>query len=144
MIYMWHTGMDIEKRLLDSLSFVSIAINMQDSEQWKNSEQQDSHPGLAGSRVHNGKTGYLDIELVGLRKLISKFRILLNFWSLIDERANCSFLYWRKEMLPTWLSMVYGDACKLSSLPTALKMIVSSFCIFYLDGIHNFLLTHFS
>uniref|UniRef100_A0A0D9WLI9 WASH complex subunit 4 N-terminal domain-containing protein n=1 Tax=Leersia perrieri TaxID=77586 RepID=A0A0D9WLI9_9ORYZ len=60
--------------------------------------------------------GYLDIELVGVRKLISKFRILSNFWTLIDERTNCSFLYWRKEMLATWLSMVYGDACKLSWL----------------------------
>lgn len=62
------------------------------------------------------KQGYLDIELVGVRKLISKFSILSNFWSLIDERTNCSFLYWRKEMLVTWLSMVYGDACKLSWL----------------------------
>jgi hypothetical protein len=59
------------------------------------------------------KQGHLDVELGRVRKLISKFRILSNCQSLIDERTNCSFLYWRKEMLSIWLSMVYGDACKL-------------------------------
>ncbi|TVU12764.1 hypothetical protein EJB05_46421, partial [Eragrostis curvula] len=60
--------------------------------------------------------GHLDVELGRVRKLLSKFRILSDFQSLIDERTNCSFLYWRKEMFSTWLSMLYGDACKLSWL----------------------------
>lgn len=62
------------------------------------------------------KQGHLDVELCKVRKLLSKFRVLSNFQSLIEERTKCCFLYWIKEMLSTWLSMVYGDACKLSWL----------------------------
>ncbi|XP_040380972.1 WASH complex subunit 4-like isoform X2 [Oryza brachyantha] len=104
-------GTDMETRLLDSLSLVLMALQLLEG---GGSSQRQLTLSITMDILHS--LGYLDIELVGVRKLISKFRILSNFWSLIDERTNCSFLYWRKEMLATWLSMVYGDACKLSWL----------------------------
>jgi hypothetical protein len=104
-------GTDTETRLIDSLSLVLMSLQLLEG---GGSSQRQLTLSITMDILHS--LGYLDIELVGVRKLISKFSILSNFWSLIDERTNCSFLYWRKEMLVTWLSMVYGDACKLSWL----------------------------
>uniref|UniRef100_A0A0E0L7H8 WASH complex subunit 4 N-terminal domain-containing protein n=1 Tax=Oryza punctata TaxID=4537 RepID=A0A0E0L7H8_ORYPU len=87
--------------------------------------------------------GYLDIELVGVRKLISKFRILSNFWSMIDERTNCSFLYWRKEVLVTWLSMVYGDACKLSWLQSIIDAFSDGMSLLTLGNVGTVTLQHY-
>lgn len=104
-------GADMEARFLDSLSMVLISLQLLEG---GGSSWRQLTLSITMDILHS--LGHLDVELVRVRKLLSKFRILSNFQSLIDERTNCSFLYWRKEMLATWLSMVYGDACKLSWL----------------------------
>ncbi|KAJ3692471.1 hypothetical protein LUZ60_012821 [Juncus effusus] len=58
--------------------------------------------------------GHLDIDFQRIRKLVSKLNIISNFHNIISEKINCGFLYWKKEMLQTWLSMVYLDNTKFT------------------------------
>ncbi|XP_066370406.1 uncharacterized protein [Miscanthus floridulus] len=102
-------GAELETKLLDSLSLVLISLQLLEG---GGSSSRQLTLSITMDILHS--LGHLDVELGRVRKLISKFRIISNCQSLIDERTNCSFLYWRKEMLSIWLSMVYGDACKLS------------------------------
>ncbi|KAF8732817.1 hypothetical protein HU200_015159 [Digitaria exilis] len=102
---------EMETKLLDSLSLVLISLQLLEG---SGSSRRQLTLSITVDILHS--LGNLDVELCEVRKLLSKFRVLSNFQSLIDERTKCSFLYWRKEMLSTWLSMVYGDACKLSWL----------------------------
>ncbi|OEL37588.1 WASH complex subunit 7, partial [Dichanthelium oligosanthes] len=104
-------GAEMETKLLDSLSLVLISLQLLEG---GGSSPRQLTLSITVDILHS--LGHLDVELCKVRKLLSKFRVLSNFQSLIDERTKCSFLYWRKEMLSTWLSMVYGDACKLSWL----------------------------
>ncbi|KAK3128319.1 hypothetical protein QOZ80_6BG0459880 [Eleusine coracana subsp. coracana] len=104
-------GAEMETKLFDSFSLVLISMQLLEG---GGSSLRQLALSITMDTLHS--LGHLDAELARMRKLLSKFRILLNFQSLIDERTNCSFLYWRKEMLSTWLSVVYGDACKLSWL----------------------------
>uniref|UniRef100_A0A0E0DWD2 WASH complex subunit 4 N-terminal domain-containing protein n=1 Tax=Oryza meridionalis TaxID=40149 RepID=A0A0E0DWD2_9ORYZ len=132
-------GTDMETRLIDSLSLVIHLGTI---------THIDKHANFVESVMllvclHAMKQGYLDIELVGVRKLISKFSILSNFWSLIDERTNCSFLYWRKEMLVTWLSMVYGDACKLSWLQNIIDAFSDGMSLLTLGNVGTVTLQHY-
>ncbi|XP_062233658.1 uncharacterized protein LOC133930903 isoform X2 [Phragmites australis] len=101
-------GAEMETKLLDSLSLVLISLQLLEG---GGSSPRQLTLSITMDILHS--LGHMDVELGRVRKLLSKFKILSNFQSLIDERTNCSFLYWRKEMFPTWLSMVYGDACKL-------------------------------
>ncbi|GJN01017.1 hypothetical protein PR202_ga18249 [Eleusine coracana subsp. coracana] len=104
-------GAEMETKLFDSFSLVLISMQLLEG---GGSSLRQLALSITMDTLHS--LGHLDAELARMRKLLSKFKILSNFQSLIDERTNCSFLYWRKEMLSTWLSMVYGDACKLSWL----------------------------
>ncbi|CAL5050704.1 unnamed protein product [Urochloa decumbens] len=102
---------EMETKLIDSLSLVLISLQLLEG---AGSSPRQLTLSITVDILHS--LGHLDVELCKVRKLLSKFRVLSNFQSLIDGRTRCSFLYWRKEMLSTWLSMVYGDACKLSWL----------------------------
>ncbi|EEE65048.1 hypothetical protein OsJ_20045 [Oryza sativa Japonica Group] len=142
-------GTDTETRLIDSLSlfahgFISELLQVLMSLQLLEgggSSQRQLTLSITMDILHS--LGYLDIELVGVRKLISKFSILSNFWSLIDERTNCSFLYWRKEMLVTWLSMVYGDACKLSWLQNIIDAFSDGMSLLTLGNVGTVTLQHY-
>ncbi|RCV20061.1 hypothetical protein SETIT_4G026000v2 [Setaria italica] len=102
---------EMETKLLDSLSLVLISLQLLEG---SGSSPRQLTLSITVDILHS--LGHLDVELCKVRKLLSKFRVLSNFQSLIEERTKCCFLYWIKEMLSTWLSMVYGDACKLSWL----------------------------
>uniref|UniRef100_A0A0E0PT72 WASH complex subunit 4 N-terminal domain-containing protein n=1 Tax=Oryza rufipogon TaxID=4529 RepID=A0A0E0PT72_ORYRU len=131
-------GTDTETRLIDSLSLVLMSLQLLEG---GGSSQRQLTLSITMDILHS--LGYLDIELVGVRKLISKFSILSNFWSLIDERTNCSFLYWRKEMLVTWLSMVYGDACKLSWLQNIIDAFSDGMSLLTLGNVGTVTLQHY-
>uniref|UniRef100_A0A0E0A4P5 WASH complex subunit 4 N-terminal domain-containing protein n=1 Tax=Oryza glumipatula TaxID=40148 RepID=A0A0E0A4P5_9ORYZ len=131
-------GTDTETRLIDSLSLVLMSLQLLEG---GGSSQRQLTLSITMDILHS--LGYLDIELVGVRKLISKFSILSNFWSLIDERTNCSFLYWRKEMLVTWLSMVYGDACKLSWLQNIIDAFFDGMSLLTLGNVGTVTLQHY-
>lgn len=40
---------------------------------------------------------------------MSKLAMVVDFQSIVEEVTDCSFLYWKKEMLRDWLNMVYID-----------------------------------
>ena len=45
-----------------------------------------------------------------------KLATVVDFQSTVEEVTNCSFLYWRKEMMESWFSMVYMDVTRFSWL----------------------------
>lgn len=60
--------------------------------------------------------GHLNIDYLRIEKLILKADVIADFKSIVEGITNCSFLYWRKEMIRTWFSMVYMDVDKFSWL----------------------------
>ncbi|XP_010934687.1 uncharacterized protein [Elaeis guineensis] len=56
--------------------------------------------------------GYLDIDLLRIRKFIRKLGTVTDFQNIVEEVTNCSFLYWRKEMMGNWLSIAYMDVSR--------------------------------
>ncbi|KAF8379323.1 hypothetical protein HHK36_028757 [Tetracentron sinense] len=68
--------------------------------------------------------GHLDFNCSRIKKLISKLDIVADFQSIVEEVTDCSFLYWRKEMMTTWFSMVYTDVNKFPWL----QYLLDAFC----------------
>ncbi|KAJ4775130.1 WASH complex subunit SWIP [Rhynchospora pubera] len=100
-------GRDMDTKLMDSLSLVLVSLQMlggggSTKRQLIFSVAQDALQSI----------GHLDIDFLRIRRLMSKFRIISNFQSIVSESVDCSFLYWRREMAQTWLSMIYGDNSK--------------------------------
>ncbi|OVA07692.1 WASH complex subunit 7 [Macleaya cordata] len=112
-------GKNTDTRLTDSLSLVLISLRMLEG-------------GGSSKRFFILSTaldvlqsiGQLDIDYSRIKKLISKVEIIAQFQSLMEEVTDCSFLYWRKEMIGTWFSMVYVDVNKFSWL----QYLVDAFC----------------
>lgn len=60
--------------------------------------------------------GHLNVDYLRIEKLILKADVIADFQSIVEGVTNCSFLYWRKEMIRTCFSMVYMDVNKFSWL----------------------------
>ncbi|XP_072966494.1 uncharacterized protein [Typha angustifolia] len=104
-------GKEMDTKLTDSLTLVLISLQL--LEGGGNYKRQ-----LIFSITMDilQSIGALDIDFLRIRKFTSKLETLAEFQSIIEGKTNCSFLYWRKEMIGTWLSMMYADANKLSWL----------------------------
>ncbi|KAI3918207.1 hypothetical protein MKX01_041527 [Papaver californicum] len=104
-------GRDTDTRLTDALSLVLISLRMLEG-------------GGSCKRLCILSTaldvlqsiGYLKIDYSRIKKLISKVELVAKFQRILEEVTECSFLYWREEMIGTWFSMVYMDVNKLSWL----------------------------
>ncbi|KAG1360735.1 putative WASH complex subunit 4 [Cocos nucifera] len=100
-------GKEADTRLTDALSLVLISLQL-----------------LQGGGSHKRQLifsitldvlqslGYLDIDLLRIGKFIRKLGTVTDFQNIVDEVTNCSFLYWRKEMMGNWLSIVYMDVSR--------------------------------
>lgn len=53
--------------------------------------------------------GHVVIDSLRVKKILSKLTMVVDFQSIVEEITDCSFLYWRREMMRDWLSMVYID-----------------------------------
>ncbi|KAI3843991.1 hypothetical protein MKX03_000356 [Papaver bracteatum] len=112
-------GRDTDTRLTDALSLVLISLHMLEG-------------GGSCKRLCILTTaldvlqsiGYLDIDYSRIKKLISKVELVAKFQRTSEEVTECSFLYWREEMMGTWFSMVYMDVNKLSWL----QYLLDAFC----------------
>ncbi|KAF3324727.1 WASH complex subunit 7-like protein [Carex littledalei] len=98
---------DMDTKLMDSLSLVLMSLQIlggggSTKRQLIFSVAQDALQSI----------GELDVDFFRIRKLMSKFQNVSNFQSIITECVDCSFLYWRREMAQTWLSMLYMDDSK--------------------------------
>ncbi|XP_072994798.1 uncharacterized protein [Typha latifolia] len=104
-------GKEVDTKLTDSLTLVLISLQL--LEGGGNYKRQ-----LIFSITMDilQSIGALDIDFLRIRKFTSKLETVAEFQSIIEGKTNCSFLYWRKEMIGTWLSMMYADANILSWL----------------------------
>lgn len=51
----------------------------------------------------------MDLDLLRVGKLTLKLGTVANFHNIIADVMDCSFLYWRREMMGNLFSMVYMD-----------------------------------
>ncbi|XP_043716643.1 WASH complex subunit 4-like isoform X2 [Telopea speciosissima] len=104
-------GKDVDSRLTDSLSAILISLQMLRGGGSSNRQ-------LILSIVLDvlQSIGHLDVNCSRIKKLLYKLEIVADFQSMVEEVTNCDFLYWRKEMMTSWFSMVYMDANKFSWL----------------------------
>ncbi|XP_026660870.2 WASH complex subunit 4-like isoform X2 [Phoenix dactylifera] len=105
---------DIEKFILPAKSKLQLEVVK---------VSQTSKLGFLSSLTRGGKEtdtrltdslslGYLDIDFLRIRKFIRRLGTVTDFQNIVEEVTNCSFLYWRKEMMGNWLSMVYMDVSR--------------------------------
>ncbi|WOK95333.1 WASH complex subunit 7-like isoform X1 [Canna indica] len=104
-------GKETDTRLTDNLSLVHVSLQM-----------------LQGGGSHRRRiifsnildvlrsTGCLDINFSRVQKLTSKLGILANFHPIISNVTDCSFLYWRREMMGNLFSFIYADVRRSSWL----------------------------
>ncbi|KAK9147566.1 hypothetical protein Scep_006323 [Stephania cephalantha] len=104
-------GKDADTSQFDSLSLVSIALKM-----LQGGGSNVRRLSLLISLDALQSIGYLDFEYSRIKKLISKVATVADFQRIVEEVTDCSFLYWRKEMMRTWFSMIYTDGNKFSWL----------------------------
>ncbi|ERN13296.1 hypothetical protein AMTR_s00041p00059380 [Amborella trichopoda] len=112
-------GKDIDIRITDSLSLVLIALKML---QGGGNIKRLCIVNVALDILQS--IGHVDMNYPRVRKLISKLHMVSDFQRVVGEVTNCSFLYWRKEMMGTWLPMVYTDVNKISWL----RFLLEAFC----------------
>ncbi|KAH9317641.1 hypothetical protein KI387_019410, partial [Taxus chinensis] len=74
--------------------------------------------------VVNGTSGHLEAEYSKVGKLMSKLALITEYDAIVGAVTNCNFLYWRKEMMSTWFSMVYSQEQKALWL----QYLVNAFC----------------
>ncbi|KAI3963386.1 hypothetical protein MKW98_022808 [Papaver atlanticum] len=112
-------GRDTDTRLTDALSLVLISLRMLEG---RGSCKRLCI--LTTSLDVLQSIGYLDIDYSRIKNLISKVELVAKFQRTLEEVTECSFLYWREEMIGTWFSMVYMDVNKLSWL----QYLLDAFC----------------
>ncbi|XP_068651139.1 uncharacterized protein [Aristolochia californica] len=114
-----HGGQDVDARLKDSLSLVSLSLELL---QGGCSHKRQ----LILSIVHDAieSIGHPAINHLKIKKLLCKAEIITNYQSLIKEITDCSFLFGKTEMIGTWLSMIYSDVNKFSWL----QHLLNAFC----------------
>ncbi|XP_020112572.1 WASH complex subunit SWIP homolog isoform X5 [Ananas comosus] len=104
-------GKEMDTKLTDSLSLVLVSLQLLEA---GGSYKRQLLFSITMDVLQS--IGHLDIDFSRIQKSMSKLRIVTDFQTIIEEKTNCSFLYWRKEMLGTWLSTIYVDARNFSWL----------------------------
>ncbi|XXG67338.1 hypothetical protein AAC387_Pa06g0709 [Persea americana] len=112
-------GKDMDARLSDSLSMVLLSLQM-----LKGGGGSKRLLILSITMDAVESIGHLNIDYLRIEKLILKADVIADFKSIVEGVTNCGFLYWRKEMIRTWFSMVYMDVDKFSWL----QYLVDAFC----------------
>ncbi|XP_019055712.1 PREDICTED: WASH complex subunit SWIP-like isoform X2 [Nelumbo nucifera] len=120
---------DVESRMAYSLSLILLSLQM-----LRGGGSSKRRLILLVALDFLESIGYLDIGFSRIKKLISKLEMVVDFQSIVKGVTNCSFLYQRKEMIGTWLSMVYMDVDKFSWL----QYLLDAFC----DGLWHLKLGH--
>lgn len=100
-------GKETDTRLTDSLSLVLISLQLL---QGGGSHMRQLIFSITLDVLQS--SGHLDIDFLRIRKFIRKLGTVIDFQNIVEEVTDCSFLYWRKEMMSSWLSMVYMDASR--------------------------------
>ncbi|THU58110.1 hypothetical protein C4D60_Mb03t10730 [Musa balbisiana] len=95
---------ETDTKLVDSLSLVSMSLQML---QGGGSHQR--HLILLNTLNVLQSIGSLDLDLLRVGKLTLKLGTVANFHNIIADVTDCSFLYWRREMMGNLFSMVYMD-----------------------------------
>ncbi|XP_057869447.2 uncharacterized protein LOC131076327 isoform X2 [Cryptomeria japonica] len=114
------SGKDTDSRILDSVASVGLALKMLQGG-GSNKRQVVLHLAVD---VVNGTCLHLESDYSKVRKLMSKLALIADYDTIVGAVTNCNFLYWRKEMMSTWFSMVYPQEQKAPWL----QYLVSAFC----------------
>ncbi|KAI3901457.1 hypothetical protein MKW92_008196, partial [Papaver armeniacum] len=114
-------GRDTDSRLTDALSLVLISLRMLEG---GGSGKRLCILSTALDVLQSIVLGYLDIDYSRIKKLIFKVELVAKFQRILEDVTECSFLYWREELIGTWFSMVYMDVNKLSWL----QYLLDAFC----------------
>lgn len=104
-------GRDKDTRLSDSLTLVRISLQLL---QGGGSSMRQFILSITLDVLQS--IGHIDFNFPRIRKHMLKLAVVADFQTIVDEVTNCSFLYWRKEMIESWLSMVFMDVTRLSLL----------------------------
>ncbi|KAJ4950569.1 hypothetical protein NE237_027401 [Protea cynaroides] len=112
-------GRDLDTRLTDSLSAILISLQML---RGGGSSSRRLILSIALDLLQS--IGHLHVNCSRIKKLLSKLAIISDFQSIVEEVTSCNFLYWRKEMMASWFSMVYVDVNKFSWL----QYLLDAFC----------------
>eukprot|EP01018_Ginkgo_biloba_P015628 Gb_36999 [translate_table: standard] len=127
------SGKDMDTRLMDSLASVNLALNML---QGGGSDKRHVILHLAMDVV-NGTNGHLEANCSRITKLMSKLGFISEYDTLVEAVTDCSFLYWRREMMSTWFSMVYAEEDKALWL----QYLINAFCdgmrLLKVGNVHN-------
>ncbi|MQL83965.1 hypothetical protein Taro_016452, partial [Colocasia esculenta] len=97
-------GKDTDPRLTDSLSLILISLQLL---QGNGSFKRQLIFSITMDVLHS--IGHVGIDFLRIKKILSKLAMVVDFQSIVEEVTDCSFLYWRKEMMRDWLSMIYID-----------------------------------
>ncbi|XP_078447985.1 uncharacterized protein LOC144716663 isoform X2 [Wolffia australiana] len=97
-------GKDADSKLTDSLSLIQLSIRLLQGN--GNLKRQKL---LCVALDVLESIGYAEVDFMRIRKSISKLALVVDFQAIVEDVTDCSFLYWRKDMLRDWLSMVYID-----------------------------------
>lgn len=114
------SGKDADTKAIDSLAAVDLALKML---QGGGSDTRQVVLHLAVD-VINGTSGHLETDHSRVRKLMSKLALIAEYDTMVGAVTNCSFLYWRREMMSTWFSMVYAQEDRALWL----QYLVNAFC----------------
>ncbi|XP_058104663.1 uncharacterized protein LOC131248403 isoform X2 [Magnolia sinica] len=112
-------GRDTDTRLTDSLSLVLLSLQML---RGGGSSKRQLILSVALDVIQC--IGHINIDFSRIKKRMSRLDTIADFQRTVEEVTNCSFLYWRKEMMGTWFSMVYMDVNKFSWL----QYLLDAFC----------------
>lgn len=114
------SGKDANTKAIDSLAAVDLALKML---QGGGSDTRQVVLHLAVDVV-NGTSGHLETDHSRVRKLMSKLALIAEYDTMVGAVTNCNFLYWRREMMSTWFSMVYAQEDRALWL----QYLVNAFC----------------
>lgn len=114
------SGKDANTKAIDSLAAVDLALKML---QGGGSDTRQVVLHLAVD-VINGTSGHLEIDHSKVGKLMSKLALIAEYDTMVEAVTNCNFLYWRREMMSTWFSMVYAQEDRALWL----QYLVNAFC----------------
>ncbi|CAL9111779.1 unnamed protein product [Musa textilis] len=95
---------ETDTKLIDSLSLVSMSLQM-----LQGGGSRQRHLILLNTLNVLQSLGSLDLDLLRVGKLMLKLGTVANFCNIIADVTDCSFLYWRREIMGNLFSMVYMD-----------------------------------